>query len=525
MKISITKKYLMIPVCHGAEQVRVYFKSQGELVFDLDIRLSAEHTDTVYYVDFERFIGKTLDIEGVPEGMADWDQADERDETGIYDEPMRPVAHFSAKQGWINDPNGCIKLGDTYHLYYQHNPCGRLWGNMHWGHATSKDLMHWEEHDIALFPDETGTMYSGSAWLDKDNVTGLGTKENPAVLFFYTAAGGVNSLSDGKPYIQCLAYSLDGGKTLIKYDKNPVLGHVVAANRDPLINYSEEMGCYIMALYYLDNEFALYKSDNLLDWEKTDQITLPDAAECPDFYKLKVEGEDKSFWVLTGAHDAYLVGELSKEGKFTPVQGGIKLHFGNSSYAAQSYSEIDDGRRIKIAWANGDIPGQHFNCAMTTPTEMTLKKFNDQYYLCTAPVKELELLYKDTFKAEPQAVKEGQSVTFKTEGKASDIKLQIKGGRKIKIHHLGQEYIIDNHGCYAAVAGCFMPAYPSEEGVKLRIVTDTHGCEVYCAEGQSFAGVNFVSNYENTDFTVIAEEGDIEICKLEISPLKNIWKE
>lgn len=525
MKISITKKYLAIPVCHSAEQVRVLFQSEGKTVFDLDIRLDPEKYDAIYYVDFRRFIGQTFDVAGAPEGMADFGQADEPEYKGIYDEPRRPIAHFTAKMGWINDPNGCIKLGDTYHLYYQHNPCGRWWGNMHWGHTTSKDLMHWEEQDLALFPDDMGTMYSGSAWLDKENVSGLGTKENPAVLFFYTASGGVNAISEGKPYVQCLAYSLDQGKTLIKYDKNPILGHEVAANRDPIIIYSEEMGCYVMALYLVDNEFALYKSDNLLDWTKTDQITLPDAAECPDFYCLNVEGEDKKYWVLSGAHDAYLVGNLSAEGKFTPVQERIKLHYGNSSYAAQTFSEIDDGRRIKIAWANGDIPGQNFNCAMTTPTELTLKHMGDQYFLCAMPVKELELLYKKTEKLESQAIKEGQSVAFKTEGKANDIKLNIKGGRKIKIDYLGQEINIDNHGCYTNIGDCYMPTYLTEEGAQLRIVSDTHGCEIYCGVGQSFAGVNFVSDYDKSDLVITAVEGDIELNKLEISPLANIWKE
>lgn len=523
MTITITKKYLVVPVCYDADPVNVKFKSEGKLVFDLDICLNPDRTDAVYYVDFARFQGMTFDVEGVPAGMADFTLADEADETGIYEEPARPRVHFTAKKGWINDPNGCIKLDDTYHLYYQHNPVGRRWGNMHWGHAVSKDLLHWKELDIAMFPDETGAMYSGSAYYDRENVSGLGTKENPPVLFFYTAAGGANRLSEGKPYVQCLAYSLDKGKTLIKYDKNPILEHEIAANRDPKIIYSPERNCYYMALYLTENSYGLYTSQNLLDWTKVDQVALWDDSECPDFYPLPVEGEDDTLWVLTGASDRYLVGRLDSEGKFRAVQEASRLHYGDSNYAAQTYSGITDGRRIKIAWYNYDIPGQYFNCAMNIPTELTLRHNGDRYDLCVQPVRELETLHKSTEKFTDRQIKEGASLSFATEGKAQDIKLHICGGTKLEIEYLGKKILLDNYGCYVNVGDHFFPSHISDEGVTLRIVTDVTGMEIFAGNGEAFAGVGFMSDYSKSDFVIRALEGDTEVKSLEISPLADIW--
>ncbi len=524
MTIVITKKYLAIPVCYGAEQVNVKFKSQGKLVFDLNICLDPNQTDAVYYVDFGRFKGMTFHVEGLPEGMADFSQTDQADDTGIYREEARPRVHFTAKKGWINDPNGCIKLGDTYHLYFQHNPVGRKWGNMHWGHAVSKDLLHWKELDLAMFPDETGAMYSGSAYYDEKNVSGLGTAENPPVLFFYTAAGGANELSEGKPYTQCLAYSLDQGKTLIKYDKNPILDHEIAANRDPKVIYSPEMDCYYMALYLTENSYGLYTSKNLLDWTKVDQVALWDDSECPDFYSLPVEGEEDRLWVLTGASDRYLVGRLDNQGRFQAVQEASRLHYGDSNYAAQTYSGITDGRRIKIAWYNYDIPGQYFNCAMNVPTELTLRHEGDRYNLCVQPVKELETLRLKTESCQDRRLAAGEELRIATEGKAQDIRLHLCNGTKVELEFLGKKILIDNYGCYVNVGDHFFPSHINEDGVTLRIISDVTGLEIFAGKGEAFAGVGFMSDYSQSDFVIRALEGDTDIRSLEISPLADIWE-
>jgi len=526
MRITVDKKYLVVPVCYDAGQVKVYFKEDGKLIYDLDICLNPERYDAIYYMDFQRFMGKTFDVEGYPDGMEAFTFTDQPDETGIYEEEARPTVHFTAKKGWINDPNGCVKIGDTYHLYYQHNPVGRGWGNMHWGHAVSKDLVHWVEKDIALFSDETGTMYSGSAYFDRHNATGLGTLENPPMLFFYTAAGGENQISKDRDmkYTQCLAYSLDGGETLIKYDKNPVVPHIVDCNRDPKIIYSLEMGCYYMALYLEGNTYALLTSQNLLDWKEVDRPVMSEDNECPDFYKLPVVDEDDALWILSGAHDRYLVGRLDDEGKFCPIQELSRLQWGNAGYAAQTFSEIRDGRRVKAQWMNMNIPGQYFNCAMNIPTELTLRHEGDRYNLCVQPVRELETLRIRTDSYGGGCVKEGESLSFKTEGKAQDIRLVIKGGQKIDIDFLGQTLHIDNNGCCANVNDNFFPTHPGPQGITLRIISDTLGFEIYAANGEAFAGIGEMADYGKSNFIITAIEGDVEVSTLDISPLENIWK-
>ena len=522
MKITIDKKFLVIPVCYDQEKkTNVLFRNadNGELVFNLDICIDPNETFTEYYVDFERFKGMTLEIEGA-DGVA-FRTADSDDNT-YYNEPDRPKTHFSAKKGWINDPNGLIYHNGIYHLYFQHNPCGRMWGNMHWGHAVSKDLIHWEEKDEALFPDDMGTMYSGSAILDEKNLTGFGTEDNPPILYYYTASGGANTLSEGKPYTQCLAYSVDDGDTLIKYKNNPVVPHIGAANRDPKVIWSDEQNCYYMALYLDGNEYLLFTSDDLIHWEKKQQITLPNAAECPDFYPITVKETGERMWILIGAHDWYLVGKLDENGMFCPVQGSKRHHWGNSSYAAQTYSGTGD-RRIKVAWNNFCIPGNYFNSSMNIPTEITLVKDGDEYSLCANPVKEFDMLRGTSKKISGLKIAEGSSETISTTEGPKLIEFTIKGGKHYHIDYLGKNMDFNNHECCMSVADVFLPSHPSEDGVKVKYIADTTGMEIFTGGGRSFAVAGFMADRQATDFTISADEGDIEITELEITDLNGIW--
>lgn len=309
----------------------------------------------------------------------------------LTDDSLRPVYHFTAQKGWLNDPNGLVFYKGEYHLFFQHNPFGTEWGNMTWGHAVSKDLVHWEQLSNALEPDELGTIYSGSALVDQFNKSGFGTRQGPAMVMFYTAAGGNNEASKGKPFTQCMAYSTDG-RTFTKFSGNPVIGHIEHENRDPKVFWHQESASFIMALYLDGDRFALFRSPDLKKWTRSGDVTMPGSSECPDLFELPFG--KKSYWVFTDASGHYRLGNFDGY-KFTPLTEPIEGDRGANSYAAQTYSDLPKGRRVQISWMrDGRYPGQPFNQQMTIPRELTLRATPSGPRLSLLPVKELEKLRK-----------------------------------------------------------------------------------------------------------------------------------
>ena len=282
--MKITAKYLVVPVNNQTRSKSVFFyNGEGKAIFDFAAPIDVLNPEFKMYLDVERFRGMEFTYTVDPEMEVEFEQTEVKPMDGVYDSYLRPQVHFSAAYGWINDPNGMVYHNGTYHLFFQHNPAGTGWGNMHWGHATSPDMIHWTETDIGLFPDDMGTMFSGSGIVDKDNVSGL-SENGDTMLFYYTAAGGANIMSRGKPHVQCLAYSKDGGKTNVKYDKNPVVPHCKGSNRDPKVIWCEEIGAYVMALYLDWYYYRLFESKNLIDWEFIQDIIIKEEGEteCPD---------------------------------------------------------------------------------------------------------------------------------------------------------------------------------------------------------------------------------------------------
>ena len=317
--------------------------------------------------------------------------------------PFRPQLHFAPEVGWHNDPNGLIYANGVYHLYYQWNPYGVGWGNMHWGHAVSKDMIRWEHCPVVLKPDETGTAYSGCAIQDKNNLAGFG---KDALLYYYTAAGGRNewSRSRGNLFTQRLAYSLDNGQTLKVSDKFKI-EHIVNENRDPKVFYHEPTKAYIQVLYLDENEFVLYRSEDLLEWKEIQRLDFHGMWECPDLFELNVINEDnKKKWVFWSADGYYVIGEF--DGYTFKAESSVQNAYSSKlPYAAQSFSGIE-GRVVNTAWLRLKNVRGHYCGLMSIPTELALKKTDKGYRMCFRPVRELESYRgkENSFETNPEVI-------------------------------------------------------------------------------------------------------------------------
>ena len=343
----------------------------------------------------------------------------------IYKEPLRPRIHFSPRGNWMNDPNGCVYFKGTYHLFYQYNPHGGNWGPMHWGHASSPDLIHWYEGDIALAPDEElGMAFSGSVVVDEENTSGLFGKR-PGLVALYTSHRAVNGNRSVQQ--QSLAWSTDG-QDWQNYEHNPVIPNPNLSNfRDPKVfRYADEAWSTVVSA---GEELHFYRSDNLIEWAFTgtfDSASRPPESvwECPDLFPLTVSGrEGDQKWVLAASLTAYgsvptpslvrcFIGEFDGRA-FTPDDPNavaVPGDYGYDFYATQSWNGIpkEDGRRIWIGWANhwayaGDIPTHPWRGAMSLPRSLELGTREGRLVLKQRPVAELEMLRRQSFAMSPDS--------------------------------------------------------------------------------------------------------------------------
>lgn len=515
MEFYCDSKYIIIPASHHAQNKRVLFYIGGKLVYDFVAAIDNDDPDYEFPLNVERFRGKKIRVECDKDIELNFRKSDNADtnHSGKY----RPYAHFTAKRGWLNDPNGLTYYNGKYLMFYQHNPVAVTWENMHWGYAVSDDLIHWQEKDIALFPDENGTMFSGSAIIDRRNITGLKENDNDVILLFYTCAGSTSETAKSKPFTQKLAYSIDGGETFVKYEK-PLIEQICGGNRDPKVIYYEPDDTYIMSLFLEEHEFALFKSKNLLDWEEFQRITMSEDAECPDFYPLAADGDKSNIkWVFSAASDRYYIGSFDGN-KFIAESGLKRLNYGNNSYAAQSWSDVLDGRRIRTAFATVVIPGMPFGSVMNVPQEMSLKTINGELRLCAAPVKEIEKLYLKTNTFENISIDKENPFSFKTEGKCCDITLNIGECSSFTFSLYGMEIEYDKEN---GLLRCQDKEAPVSSG-NLRIIIDTAYAEIFADDGSVFMGMTYIQDSSLNKLEIKSNKAVIE--RLSISNMDRFWE-
>ncbi len=373
--ILIKNKYIWFPVQKGAgrEKVNIYLAGEpgdstggGPVkIFEFDLPVVSVRADFYAALYVGQYIGRTITVsvdfpaDGI--GCIEF-----HDEEPAPLQESRPELHFTPASGWVNDPNGLVLHDGVFHMYYQYNPYDTKWGNMHWGHAVSKDLTHWKQENIVMYPDEHGGVFSGCALPDKDNLTGHGWN---AILYFYTAAGGSNLWSGDKKFTQRLAYSTDAGATLQR-DEFFQLDTIDRENRDPKVFYHSWTRAYIMVLFFEDNDFGIFRSQDLNNWELTQRLTLKEAWECPDLFELPVEGSDETLWVFWAADGYYYTGTFDGF-RFTPSAEMKNAYVGTTAYAAQTFAGVQ-GRVISVSWLRISPPEKSYSGTFSIPSVLSM---------------------------------------------------------------------------------------------------------------------------------------------------------
>ncbi len=443
----------------------------------------------------------------------DEDKAAKADE---YNETHRPQFHFTSRKNWLNDPNGLVFFEGEYHLFFQHNPDGREFGLMAWGHAVSRDLVHWRQLETALTPDALGLIYSGSAVVDWDNTTGFGQSGEKPFVAMYTAAG--------KPFTQCLAFSLDRGRTWTKYDRNPVLPHIAGENRDPKVVWHAASRRWVMALYLDGSDFALFNSPDMKTWTRLQTLTLPGCDECPDFFEMPVS-EHK--WVFTAANDRYLIGAFDGH-TFTPETGVLPGDHGANFYAVQTYSDIPraDGRRIQIAWMRGgDYPRMPFNQQMSFPCELTLHRTPDGLRLHRQPVREIAGLYGEVKEWHDLTLAPGDNPLRALSGDLWDVSAEVEVGAAtaLRFQVRGAEVLYDVKAQALTALGRTAPLKLDGQRLTLRLLVDRTSLEVFGGGQVSLTGC-FLPPPDDKALVVCAESGSAKIVSLTVHPLRSAWR-
>ena len=527
-----TSRYLHIPVKNGAAKRLLTILVDGQVMVKNDVELADADPDWWATMDLSAWQGKslTLRVDKLADGstaLSSMETSDElKDADALYREPLRGQFHFSPQRGWNNDPNGCVFYNGEYHLFFQHNPYGWGWGNMHWGHAVSKDLVHWEELGDKLLPDTMGPMFSGSAVVDWKNTSGFGKEGKPPLVLIYTAAG--------NPTVQGIAYSTDG-RSFTKYSGNPVLQQITGGNRDPKVFWHEETQKWVMVLYVeLQGKHTIhfFTSPNLREWTLA-SITEGIAGtaflfECPDFFELPVDGDvTKKKWVLLGANSEYAVGTFDGT-HFKPEQTQLPGHRGRGFYAPQTFSDIPakDGRRIQIGWFQTETRGMSFNQSMTVPLELKLVSTTDGPRMTFSPVKELESLRGKTLALESMTLKPGDKnpldefqvelLEIRTEidpGDANEIVFNIRDSMII-YDAKKQELTVNGQRALA----------PLRDGkLRLTIYCDRTGLEVFASDGLCYMPMPFNSKPENRRIFLETRGGSATVLTLEAYELRSAW--
>jgi sucrose-6-phosphate hydrolase SacC (GH32 family) len=486
IKILKGQTFLNLPVNSSDRMVRATISEDGKPLDLFTINLAEKNPEFWTFFDVSAYQGKTITVEiadapnrfpgqstqntskpaevpvlnskGLNRIFAD---SKFPGQDSLYMEKGRPQVHYSAQRGWINDPNGLVYDEGEYHMYFQHNPYGWQWGNMHWGHAVSNDLIHWQQLKEAIYPviekNTTGrgdAAFSGSAVVDPENTSGFRKDGIDPIIAIYTSTGRG----------ECLKMSYDKGRSFVDYEGNPILKH---NGRDPKVFWYAPGKHWVMVVWEsgmtknisLGQEVSLrqhsiYTSPDLKNW--TYQSGISGFYECPELFKLPVEGEPGlSKWVMYDADGRYVLGDFNGK-KFIIDQDFTRYENGGGYfYASQTFNNSPDGRRIQVGWGrNITNPGMPFNQALLFPCELKLRKTLNGYRLCPTPIREINTLHQNSQVITDKVIQSGQSesITVKGDNPIHVVAEFERGDAPITLNILGYELRHDNEWIFATTA-------------------------------------------------------------------------
>ena len=503
-----SKKYLLLPVQESAEVSNIKVIGGSRQLKTLNVRLANNHID--YYVplclqEFDDEKGLMLDVhvngtyrtDGGISTFSCWKNMSFSDTFDMKNrEQYRPVYHHTPAYGWMNDPNGMFYKDGVWNLYFQHNPYGSQWENMTWGHSTSTDLVHWKFQGDPVQPDALGTVFSGSAVVDKENTSGFG---KGAVIALYTSAG--------ESQTQSMVYSTDNGKTFTKYEGNPVITSNVPDFRDPHMFWNEDIKKWNMILA-AGQHMEIYTSDNLKDWKLESSFgekygNHGGVWECPDLMKMKVRGTNKEKWMLIcninpggpfgGSATQYFIGDFDGH-KFTcesKPEVTKWMDYGKDHYATVTFDNAPAGRRVAIAWMSNwqyanQVPTLQYRSGNSIPRDLGLFEYKGETYCSVVPSPEMTAARS---KKATKSLSESCEMVVNLKGNATITLSNDKGEEVVMLYDAKAETFsmdrtksgkMDFSNDFAATTKA--PTYGKIS--QLRIFIDKSSIEVFDAEGK-----------------------------------------
>jgi fructan beta-fructosidase len=482
----------------------------------------------------------------------------------LYDEKYRPQLHFSAPKNWLNDPNGLVWRNGVYHLFYQYNPTGNEWGNMHWGHAVSKNLVDWDVRPLALHAEPLGLgyMFSGCAVFDSENTSGLGSKDNAPMAAVYTSCS-----TDGIQ-AQSLAYSLDEGETWTQYASNPVIENIgIRDFRDPKVFWHASTRKWVMTLA-ADDHVEFYTSLNLIDWELVfrfgQQLGSHEGVwECPDLFPIKTKvGETKWALLISVSTEGserdesiqYFIGDFNGQ-EFEPQhRHEIWIDHGADNYGAVTWDGMpsEDGRRVMIGWMNSwkyanAVPTYPWRGNMTIPREIRLVDGEHGYELASLPVEEVKQLRVETIDISPAQVGSDavQALFTKLPVDLLDIDATFSWADQspesfgirfanatgeaviITVDLSSNQLVVDRTTVGQRIPNKkFAERFEArlrqiDKSFTLRVIKDRASVEVFGDDGRAVISANLFFD-EPFDDVAVSSQGDVQISG-EASVLRSIW--